>query len=113
MEPLGTHSSEAGDKISRCMSCVQKETTISEFIEHLKKDLETFHAHQFRASLQNSQMRKCQNALTDATLMIGNENYDCKFQNEVQSAFFIKIKLQCTHACVTTWTKVTLSNTRL
>ncbi|KAJ8300503.1 hypothetical protein KUTeg_022022 [Tegillarca granosa] len=57
----------------------------------MKKDLELYPGHIFRAKWQQKQMSNCINNLrqgTVAMVMDFSENYGCVFQSEVQSGFF-------------------------
>lgn len=75
------------------MPCVCKSTSLGDALNFLKKDLETYPAHVFRAEWQHEMMKQCQDSLKPGqvmTVMDSSENYNCKFQSEVQNAFFDK-----------------------
>ena len=67
----------------RCMSCVQRKTDFKDFMKEFERDI--------KASWQMSQLEKCKESMTqnDAVIIMDfAENYTCRFQNEVQSAFW-------------------------
>jgi hypothetical protein len=79
------------NKIKRCVSCVPKEHSFPEFLTEMKKDLELYPGHIFRAKWQQKQMTNCIKNLKPgsvAMVMDFSENYGCVFQSEVQSGFF-------------------------
>ncbi len=79
-----------GDK-KRIMSCVEKNTTVSVFLEALLSDFRVYSSHIFRANWQHTQLSKCIASLHPneiIMLMDYSENYRCVFQNEIQTGFF-------------------------
>ena len=78
-------------KIESFVSCVPKENSFSDFLAEMKKDLELYPGHIFRAKWQQKQMTNCiQNLKPGSVAMVMDvsENYACVFQSEVQSGFF-------------------------
>lgn len=79
------------DGEKRCMSCVPHTTSLTDLVKDLATNLEQYPGHVFRASWQHSQMTECLKQLKDGevvTVMDFSENYNCRFKNEVQTAFF-------------------------
>ena len=95
-EPIPYHKwsyvkSEQEGKTKTIMSCLQKVCSFQEFFDELLKELEEYPSHHFRALWQQKQLALCvKNLANDEAVMIEDysENYQCRFQNEVQSAFF-------------------------
>lgn len=78
-------------KDKRVTSCVAKETSVNTFLQEYEVDLKTLPSHLFRAGWQHAQMSACKKQLQPNELMMVmdySENYSCRFQHEVQSAFF-------------------------
>ena len=79
------------DTPKKVMSCVTKTSTLEEFMEAYASDLEELPGHLFRADWQHQQMKLCIQGLQEdeaCICMDYAENYQCRFQGEVQSAFF-------------------------
>ena len=75
----------------RCVSCVQRKTDFKDFMTEFERDIKPIASHLFRASWQISQLDKCKESITqnDAVVIMDfAKNYTCRFQNEVQSAFW-------------------------
>ena len=75
----------------RIIFCQAQTTSIQDFMEAYRKDLETLPEHLFRASWQHGAMTTCINQLQqDETALVMDyaESYQCVFREEVQSAFF-------------------------
>ena len=78
--------------VKRCVSCVEKTSSVKDFLyQHLVTVVEPLASHLFRAKWQINMLETCKETLSDneaVTVMDFSENYSCRFQNEVQSAFF-------------------------
>lgn len=84
---------EREDGIKRCISCMEKKTSLQDFISCLDKDLQVYPYHIFRAKWQHTQMSKCITDLDNSgtgviLLMDFSENYRCSYKDEVQSGYF-------------------------
>ena len=78
-------------KEKRVTSCVAKETSANTFLEKYEVDLKTLPSHLFRAAWQHTQMSDCKKQIQPDEMMMVmdySENYSCRFQHEVESAFF-------------------------
>lgn len=79
------------DKVKKCVSCVSKTAIFEEFVEDFVKDTLPLASHLFRATWQIQQLEKCKETLTEEKALVVMdfaENYSCRYQNEVQSAFW-------------------------
>ncbi|KAI8487953.1 hypothetical protein Bbelb_344010 [Branchiostoma belcheri] len=79
------------DKGKRVVSGVTKNTSLREFTEEYKKNLEGLPSHVFRANWQHDQLKVCIETpkKEEACICMDYaESYTCRFQQEVQSAFF-------------------------
>ena len=75
----------------KVISCVTKDTSLEEFLDEYVEDMQELPIHVFRATWQHKQMKVCIEGLANdeaCLCMDYAENYQCKFQQEVQSAFF-------------------------
>ena len=89
-------SMEKDGQIKRCISCVQQETSFDEFLGQVIGDLEKYTSHAFRAQWQADQMKECIKNLQDCEVVMVmdySENYSCRYQNEVQSAFWDQVQV--------------------
>lgn len=78
-------------KKKRVTSCLAKETSLKTFLDMYSNDLKVLPSHLFRANWQHVQMSECKKNLNqDEVMMVMDysENYSCRYQHEVQSAFF-------------------------
>ena len=79
------------NKVKRCVSCIPKEDNVKSFLSELKKEVEVYPGHIFRARWQQKQITNCIDQLKHGAIVIimdFSENYGCLFQSEVQSGFF-------------------------
>lgn len=84
-----------GDENKRQISCVEKSTSISSFLEAIDIDLKTYPLHMFRANWQHRQMAENQRKLKEGEIQLVmdfSENYRCAFKDEVQTGFLIRFK---------------------
>ena len=84
------------DQIKRCISCVVRETSLEDLVTELASDMSQYSAHIYRASWQIQQMTECLNGLQHGEVMAVMdfaENYGCRYQNEVQSAYFDQVQV--------------------
>ena len=75
------------------LSIVSKETSPSELLNYLKQLLESYPHHQFMSCWQKSQFDSVkENLPIDNVLCVHDysENYECSYQEEVQSQYFSK-----------------------
>lgn len=82
---------KTGGQVKRIISCVTKKTSLLDFMADYTKDLETLPSHVFRAEWQHHQVKLCIDTLSNdeaCLCMDYAESYQCRFQGEVQSAFF-------------------------
>lgn len=83
---------DVGEKSKRVLACINKKTTMAEFLLQCEKELESFPAHIFEAVWQQSQINQCiGNYVTDQNVMVVMdfaENFRVFYKDEVQSAFF-------------------------
>ncbi|CAC5393263.1 unnamed protein product [Mytilus coruscus] len=85
-----------GDKMIRKLVLVRKSSSPTEMFQYLKKLLETFPAHQFRAYWQSKRMKSLVENLPIGhcvTVHDFSENYKCTEQNEIQSSYFQKLEV--------------------
>lgn len=79
------------NKMKDCMSCIQKKKTFKQFLVNFQKDVKPLASHLFRASWQLKQLETCKETIKENEMVVVmdfSENYTCRFQNEVQSAFW-------------------------
>ncbi len=82
--------------MKRCISCVAQDTSFQDFLTEVMKDLETYPSHHFRAQWQPEQLKKCIANLPEnhaVFVMDYAENYSCRYQNEVQTAFWDQMQV--------------------
>ena len=75
------------------LSIVSKETSPSELVNYLKQLLQSYPYHQFMSCWKKSQFDSLkENLLIDNVLCVHDysENYECSYQEEVQSQYFSK-----------------------
>ena len=61
------------------------------FLGDLKKDMESYPGHIFRAEWQQRQMRVCRDTfpINEGMLVMDfSENYSCRYKDEIATAFF-------------------------
>ena len=95
--------------MKRCISCVQQDTSFEDFHSEIVKDLRTYPSDIFRAQWQAEQVKNCISNLPDnqvVMVMDYNENCSCRYQNEVQSAFWDQIQVTIQPVMVYYWSKV-------
>ena len=79
------------DNIKTCMSCKSHETSLLGLFDDLDDDPLQYPAHVFRAGWQHEQMCQCISKLKEgeaAAVTNFSENYSCRFQNKILTAFF-------------------------
>ena len=77
------------DKEKRIISCVQKTSSIIEFLNDYENDMQSYTSHIIHANWQHEKMSACISKLKpNQVIMVMDfaKNYKCGFQNEVQSA---------------------------
>ena len=82
--------------MKRCISCIPQDTSFQDFLTEVMKDLETYPSHHFRAQWQADQLKKCIANLPEnhaVFVMDYAENYSCRYQNEVQTAFWDQMQV--------------------
>ena len=85
-----------GEENKRQISCIEKSTTVSAFLEALQIDLQTYPYHMFRANWQHRQMAENQKSLKEGEIQLVmdfSENYRCAFKDEVQTGFFDQVQV--------------------
>lgn len=79
------------DNVKACMSCKSHETSLFGLFDDLDDDPLQYPAHVFRAGWQPEQMCQCISKLEEgeaAAVTNFSENYSCRFQNKILTAFF-------------------------
>jgi hypothetical protein len=79
----------------------------------LENDLTKYPQHIFRARWQHKQMQSCIDQMEKnklVMLMDYSENYRCRFQNELQNAYFDQQQVTVHHSCATTSKTLLRSN---
>lgn len=79
------------DKQKQIVSCVEKRTSLEQFIAAFKVDMKSWPSHMFRATWEHTQMSEVISTISEhqaVVLMDYSENYSCLFKDEVQSGFF-------------------------
>ena len=75
------------------LSILSKETSLSEMVNYLKQLLQSYPYNQFMSFWQKSQFESLKQNLPIDNVLYGHdysENYECSYQEEVQSQYFSK-----------------------